>query len=142
AAVVKAAWTNTAMPATLTDNGFENAAGLTPWRALMPELGVAVKTTSAARTGKWSVTLSNTGKNAAGSPSFRVAPITPVQPGQKWHGEVGAKGNAATGATQIALSVFDINDKWLGGGSSAALPGGTTGWIKLAVDGVAPPGSA
>ncbi|WP_433367610.1 cellulase family glycosylhydrolase [Actinoplanes sp. CA-142083] len=142
AAVVKAAWTNTAMPATLSDNSFENAAGLTPWRAFMPELGQAVKTTSAARTGKWSVTLTNTGKNSAGSPSFRVAPITPVQPGQKWHGEVWAKGNAATGATQIALSWFDINDKWLGGGSSVSLPAGTTGWTKLAIDGVAPAGSA
>ncbi|HEX5202468.1 MAG TPA: glycosyl hydrolase [Actinoplanes sp.] len=142
AAVVKAAWTGTAMPATLTDNGFENAAGRTPWRAFMPELGLAVKTTSAAHSGKWSVALTNTGKTSAGSPSFRVAPITPVRPGQKWHGEVWARGNAATGATQIALSWFDIDDKWLGGSSSASLPTGTTGWRRLSVDGVAPAGAA
>ncbi|WP_433296082.1 cellulase family glycosylhydrolase [Actinoplanes sp. CA-030573] len=142
AAVVKAAWTGTAMPSTLTDYGFENAAGLTPWRAFMPELGLAVKTTSAAHSGKWSVSLTNTGKTTAGSPSYRFSPIAPVQPGQKWHGEVWAKGNAATGQSQIAVSWFDINDKWLGGTSSASLRTGTTGWTKLTVDGVAPAGSA
>jgi len=141
AAVVKAEFTGTALPATLADNGFENAVGLTPWRPFMPELGEAVKTTSAARTGKWSVSLSDTGKTSAGSPSFRVAPIQPVQSGQKWHGEVWAKGNAATGTTQIAVSWFDINDKWLGGTNSASLPAGTTNWTKLSVDGVAPAGS-
>jgi hypothetical protein len=142
AAVVKAAWTGTAMPSTLADNGFENAVGLTPWRAYLPELGQAVKTTTAAHSGKWSVSLSNTGKTAAGSPSFRVAPIVPVVSGQKWHSEVWAKGNATTGASQIALSWFDINDKWLGGVTSASLPNGTVGWTKLSVDGVAPAGSA
>ena len=142
AAVVKAEWANAPLPATLYDNGFENAAGLGPWRPFMPELGEAVKTQSAAHTGKWSVSLSNTGKNSAGSPSYRVAPIVPVKPAQKWHGEVWAKGNAATGASQIAVSWFDINDKWLGGTSSASLPNGTVGWTKLIVDGVAPAGSA
>lgn len=143
AAVVKAAWTGTAYPASLLDNSFEAAAGQTPWRTYLPELGQAVKTQSAAHTGKWSVSLANTGKTSAGSsPSYRVAPIVPVQPGQKWHGEVWARGNAATGVTQISVSWFDINDKWLGGGSSPALPAGTTGWTKLSVDGVAPAGSA
>ena len=107
-----------------------------------PELGMATKTTSAAHTGKWSVSLTNTGKTSAGSPSYRVAPITPVQPAQKWHAEVWARGNGTTGASQIAVSWFDINDKWLGGSSSASLANGTTGWIKLTVDGVAPAGSA
>jgi hypothetical protein len=65
-----------------------------------------------------------------------------VQPGQKWHGEVWARGNAATGASQIAVSWFDINDKWLGGASSASIPAGTSGWTRLTVDGVAPAGSA
>jgi hypothetical protein len=141
AAVVKAEWTGTALPSTLADNGFENAAGLTPWRPFMPELGEAVKTQTAAHTGKWSISLRNTGKTSAGSPSYRVAPFTPVQPGQKWHGEVWARGSAATGQTQIAVSWFDINDKWLGGTSSTALPNGTTNWTKLSVDGVAPAGS-
>ncbi|GIE93224.1 hypothetical protein Ari01nite_06890 [Paractinoplanes rishiriensis] len=142
AAVVKAGFTGTAMPANLLDNSFEAAAGQTPWRAFMPELGLAVKTQSAVRTGKWSVSLTNTGKTSAGSPSYRVAPIAPVQPGQTWRGEVWARGNAATGASQIALSWFDANDKWLGGVSSAALPAGTTNWTRLVVTGVAPANSA
>ncbi|MEU4242143.1 glycosyl hydrolase [Actinoplanes sp. NPDC026619] len=142
AAVVKSAWTGTAMPATLMDTSFENATGLTPWRAYLPELGQAVKTQAQARTGKWSVSLTNTGKNASGTPSFRVSPIAPVSSNQKWHVEAWVRGNAATGTTQIALSWFDINDKWLGGVASAALPVGTTNWTKLTVDGVAPAGSA
>ncbi|WP_250033003.1 cellulase family glycosylhydrolase [Paractinoplanes maris] len=141
AAVVKAGWTTGMTPASVMDPSFESSAGQTPWRAYMPELGLAVKTQSAARTGKWSISLTNTGKNSSGSPSYRVSPIDPVKAGQKWHGEVWAKGNAATGTTQIALSFFDINDKWLGGASSAWLPVGTTGWTKLVVDQVAPAGA-
>jgi hypothetical protein len=142
ATVVHAEWTGLALPADLLDQSFEAAAGKTAWRSYLPELGVAVKTQAVAHTGKWSISFANTGKSAAGAPSMRVAPITPVQAGQKWHGEVWARGNAATGTTQISLSWFDINDKWLGGVSSATLPVGTTSWIKLAVDGVAPAGSA
>jgi hypothetical protein len=142
AAVVKAEWTATALPTDLLDNSFESAAGKTSWRAYLPELGFAVKTQAMAHTGKWSISFTNTGKSDSGSPSYRVAPITPVQPAQKWHGEVWARGSNATGTTQIALSWFDINDKWLGGASSAWLPTGTTGWTKLTVDGVAPAGAA
>ena len=142
AAVVKAGWADTAMPASLMDPSFESAVGQTPWRAYLPELGLAVKTQAVARTGKWSISFTNTGKTPAGSPSYRVAPVTPVRPGQKWHAEVWARGNAATGTTQVALSWFDINDKWLGGASSNWLPVGTTGWTKLVVDGAAPAGSA
>jgi hypothetical protein len=142
AAVVKAEWTATALPADLFDPSFELTAAVSPWSAYLPELGAGVRTTSAAHTGKWSITFAKTSKNAAGSPSIRVAPIAPVQSGQKWHGEVWAKGNAATGQTQIALSWFDANDKWLGGATSASLPAGTTGWTKLSVDGIAPTGSA
>jgi hypothetical protein len=142
AAVVKAAWTATTYPASLMDLGFENPAGQTPWRAYLPELGIATKTQTAARTGKWSVSLTNTGKSASGSPSYRVAPITAVQPGQKWHAEVWARGNATTGTSQIALSWFDNNGRWLGGASSPWLPTGTTGWTKLTVDATAPAGTA
>jgi hypothetical protein len=142
AAVVKAAWTGTAYPATLLDPGFENTAAQTPWSAFMPELGVPVRTQAMARSGKWSVALSRTGKTAAGSPSYRISPIVPVTAGQKWHAEVYARGNAATGTTQIALSWFDANDRWLGGVSSATLPPGTTGWTKLSADATAPAGTA
>jgi hypothetical protein len=142
AAVVKAGWTATAMPADLLDNSFEAAAGQTAWRPFLPELGLGVKTQAQARSGKWSLSFTNTGKNASGSPSWRVSPITPVKAAQKWHAEVWARGNAVTGTNQIALSWFDANDKWLGGASSAALPAGTTNWTKLPVDGVAPAGAA
>ncbi len=142
AAVVKAGWAGTDMPADLLDPSFEAPAGQTAWRAFMPQLGLGVKTQAVARTGKWSIAFTNTGKTAAGSPSVRVAPITPVQPGQKWTGEVWARGTAATGTSQIAVSWFDANDKWLGGASSAPLPVGSTGWTRLTVAGVAPAGSA
>ena len=142
AAVVKAAWTGTPYPADLMDFGFEKAAGQSPWTAYLPSLGVPARTQAVARSGKWSVALANTGKSAAGSPSYRVAPITPVQPGQPWHAEVWARGSAATGTTQLALSWFDANDRWLGGASSAWLPPGTTGWTRLTVDQTAPAGAA
>ncbi|MEU4242612.1 glycosyl hydrolase [Actinoplanes sp. NPDC026619] len=142
AAAVKSAWTGTAYPSSLMDLGFENTAAQTPWQNYMPELGVPARTQSAAHSGTWSVKLSGTGKAAAGLPAYKVNPITPVKPGQKWHAEVWARGNAATGTTQIALSWFDANDKWLGGQGSALLRTGTTGWTKLIVDGTAPAGAA
>jgi hypothetical protein len=142
AAVVKAEWTATALPSTLLDPGFESTAGASPWTAYRPDLGLGVRTTAAAHTGKWSISFTRTSKDPSGAPSVRVAPITPVQPGQKWRGEVWAKGTAATGQTQIALSWFDSKDSWLGGASSASLPAGTTGWTKLSVGGVAPAGAA
>jgi hypothetical protein len=141
AAVVRAEWTGTALPTDLLDTGFEAAAGQGPWRSFMPELGLAVRTQSAAHSGRWSISFTGTGRTTAGLPSYRLAPITPVTAGAKWHAEVWARGSTATGTTQIALSWFDINDVWLGGASSAALPPGTTGWTKLVVDQVAPAGA-
>ncbi|XVU22989.1 cellulase family glycosylhydrolase [Actinoplanes sp. CA-054009] len=142
AAVVKAAWTSTAYPATVMDLGFENPAGQTPWSTYLPALGAATKVQGAARTGKWSVRLTKTSKSSAGSPSYRVAPVVPVQPGATWRAEAWARGAAATGATQVALSWFDVDGRWLGGASSAALPAGTTGWTKLTVTSKAPANAA
>ncbi|MFI1990898.1 cellulase family glycosylhydrolase [Actinoplanes sp. NPDC020271] len=142
AAVVKAEWTGAPSPAGLMDPGFENAAGQTPWRSYLSELGTPTRTQTAARSGAWSVMLTNTGRTAAGSPSYRISPIAPVQPGQRWHAEVWARGKNETGSTQIALSWFDVNDRWIGGGSSADLPSGTSDWTRLSVDGVAPAGAA
>ena len=143
AAVVQAAWTGTALPGRPDGPQLRGGAGQTPWRAYLPELGVAVRTQAAARTGNWSVSLD---QHRQDTPPvrrrYRVAPITPVQAGQKWHGEAWARGNAATGTTQIALSWFDANDKWLGGSLVGVLPAGTTGWTKLAVDAAAPAGAA
>ena len=142
AAVVKAGWAGTAMPASLMDLSFESAQAQSPWRAYLPELGRPARTIAVARTGKQSVSMTGTDRNSAGSPSYRVAPIIPVQPGQKWHAEVFARGSKATGSSQIALSWFDVNDKWLGGAASPSLPAGNTGWVRLTVDGVAPTGAA
>ncbi|MEV4350453.1 glycosyl hydrolase [Actinoplanes sp. NPDC049596] len=142
AAVVRSAWKGTALPASIVDSSFEAAAGQSPWRPYLPELGQAVRTSTVAHTGKSSIRFTRTGKTAAGSPSQRVAPIAPVGPGQKWKAEVWARGTAATGANQIALSWFDATDKWLGGANSASLPLGTTGWTKLTVTGTAPAGAA
>ncbi|MFD0522464.1 hypothetical protein [Paractinoplanes durhamensis] len=94
-----------------------------------------------ARTGKWSVALTRTGKTAAGSPSYRVSPIVPIKPGQKWHAEAWARGNATTGTTQVAVSWFDAKDAWIGGATSATLPTGTVNWTKLSVDSTAPAGA-
>jgi cellulase (glycosyl hydrolase family 5) len=142
AAVVKAEFTGAALPADLLDPSFELTADASPWTAYLPDLGVGVRTTSSAHSGKWSVSFTKTSKDPSGAPSIRVSPVAPVQAAQKWHAEVWVKGNGATGGNQIALSWFDANDKWLGGASSAALPVGTTTWTKLSVDGIAPAGSA
>ncbi|MEU8819650.1 glycosyl hydrolase [Actinoplanes sp. NPDC048796] len=142
AAVVKAAWTGKAYPASTMDLGFENPAGQTPWTTFMPELGVATRVNNVAHSGTWSVRLSRTGKNAAGSPSYRVAPLSPVQPGKTWRAEAWARGTAATGTTQVALSWFDVDGRWLGGAGSATLPAGTTGWTRLTVAAKAPAGAA
>ncbi|SNY53546.1 cellulase family glycosylhydrolase [Paractinoplanes atraurantiacus] len=142
AAVVKAAWTGKAYPVGALDLGFENPAGQTPWTTFMPELGAATKVRNVAHSGKWSVRLTRTGKNAAGSPSYRVAPLQPVRPGQTWCAEAWARGTAATGTTQVALSWFDVNNRWLGGAGSATLPTGTTGWTRLTVAAKAPAGAA
>ena len=141
AAVVKAEWTGTALPAGLLDTGFEASPGQGPWRPYLPERGAAVRTRSAAHSGTWSISFTATGRTPAGLPSYRLAPVTPVRPGARWHAGVWARGSKATGTTQIALSWFDINDKYLGGNASAALPAGTTGWTELAVDQVAPAGA-
>ena len=68
--------------------------------------------------------------------------MAPVQPGQKWHAEAWAKGQNATGTSEIALSWFDANDRWLGQTSSKRVAAGTTGWTKLTVTATAPAGAA
>ena len=98
----------------------------------LPELGVAVKTHLGDRARRQVVDqLHQHRQDRRG---------LAVVPGRPDHARAGrpevarrglGQGNAATGTTQIALSWFDINDKWLGGASSASLPAGTTGWTKL-----------
>ncbi len=142
ATVVRTAWTGgTLTNSSVLDLGFEAAAGNSPWRPYLGEDGTAVRARDVARTGTGSVRFTNTGRTAAGLPSVRTAPITPVRAGQALHAEAWAKGLNVTGSNEIALSWFDINDKWLGQSSSKQVAKGTTGWTKLTVDAVAPAGA-
>ncbi|WIM95145.1 cellulase family glycosylhydrolase [Actinoplanes oblitus] len=142
AAVVKTYWAGQSVTNSVLDLGFEATATNSPWRPYLAEEGVAERTSDAARTGTWSAKFSDTTRTDGGLPSIRISPITPVQPGQKWHAEAWAKGQNATGATEIALSWFDANDKWLGQATSKRLATGTTGWTRLTVDTTAPAGAA
>ncbi|WP_203827539.1 cellulase family glycosylhydrolase [Actinoplanes palleronii] len=143
AAVVKTYWTGQAITsASVLDLGFEAAAGNSPWRPYLAEDGAAVRARDTARTGTWSAKFSGTNRSDTGLPSVRTAPVTPVQPGQKWHAEAWAKGQNVTGTSEIALSWFDAGDKWLGQASSKPVPAGTSGWTRLTVDTTAPAGAA
>jgi cellulase (glycosyl hydrolase family 5) len=142
AAVVRTAWTTGATPNSVLNLGFEAAAAHSPWRPNLPQAGSAVVTTGMARSGKYSARFSRTSRTSAGLPSLRVSPITPVQPGYRWRAEAYARGSNATGTTEIALSWFDANGKWISQSTSNQLPQGNTGWTKLVVETTAPPRAA
>jgi hypothetical protein len=138
ASVVQAAWTTGDTPNSVLNLGFESAAANSPWRRNLPEAGAATVVTGTARTGRYSARFSRTTRTAAGLPSLRTAPITPVQPGYRWRAQAYARGAAATGTTELCLSWFDADGKWISQTLSNRLPAGDTGWTKLAVDTVAP----
>ncbi|WP_285555820.1 glycosyl hydrolase [Actinoplanes regularis] len=140
--VVKAYWAGQALGNNVLDLGFEAGNSNSAWGPYFSKGGSAVRVAGNARTGFGSVQFSATRRNGIDLPSLRIAPITPVQPGGKWHAEAWAKGQNATGSNQIALSWFDANNKWLGQAQSKQLPAGTTGWIRLTVDATAPAGAA
>ena len=142
AAVVRTAWADGTTPNSILNLGFEAAAGDSPWQVNLPQAGAAVVTTGMARTGAYSARFSRTSRTSAGLPSLRTSPITPVQPGYRFRAEAYARGIAATGTTEIALSWFDANGKWIGQNLSNRLPAGNTGWTKLVVETVAPAGAA
>ncbi|AEV87784.1 glycosyl hydrolase [Actinoplanes sp. SE50] len=142
AAVVKAYWAGQPLTNSVLDLGFEAPAGNSPWRPYLSDAGPAVRVNGVAHSGSGSVKFTGTSHTDDGLPAIRTAPVTPVQPGLRWHAEAWAKGQNLTGTTQIALSWFDANDRWLGQTSSRALPTGTTGWTKLTVDATAPAGAA
>ncbi|GAA1652102.1 cellulase family glycosylhydrolase [Actinoplanes couchii] len=142
ASVVRTAWTSGATPNSILNLGFEAPAGESPWRDNLPQAGEAVMATDSPRTGRYSARFSNTGRTSAGLPSLAISPITPVQPGHRWHAEAFARGANATGITEITLSWFDGNGSWIGQHSSTRLAAGNTGWTKLFVDAVAPAGAA
>ncbi|MEV6348542.1 cellulase family glycosylhydrolase [Actinoplanes sp. NPDC051851] len=141
ASVVRTAWTTGTTPNSILNLGFESTAADSPWRQNLPESGAATTVADYARSGSNSVKFSGTTRTSAGLPSLRVSPITPVQAGYKWRAEAYARGVAATGVTEISLSWFDVNGKWLSESTSNRLPAGTTTWTKLVVETTAPAGA-
>ena len=142
ASVVGTAWTTGATPNSILNLSFEAAAIDSPWRQNLPEAGAAVITSESARTGSWSARFAGTTRTASGLPSLVTSPITPVQVGYRWRAEAYARGVAATGTTEIALSWFDVNGQWIGQHTSNRLPAGNSSWTKLVVETVAPAGAA
>ncbi|MEU4625697.1 cellulase family glycosylhydrolase [Actinoplanes sp. NPDC023801] len=141
ASVTGTAWTTGIVSNSILNLGFEAATIDSPWRNYQPAAGTAVITTESARTGSRSARFSQTTRSGSNLPSLLTSPITPVQGGHSWHAEAYARGVAATGITEIALSWFDINGTWLSQHTSNRLPTGTSGWTKLSVDAVAPAGA-
>ncbi len=142
ASVVRTAWTTGTMPNTYLNLGFEAPSNELTWKANQPDAGVGTVVTGMARTGTYSLKFAGTTRTASGLPSMRTAPITPVQPNYKWRAEAYARGFNATGITEISLSWFDANGKWISESTSNRLPVGNTTWTKLVVDTTAPAGAA
>ena len=139
--VVRAGWQDRPLAETVLDLGFEFSPGSSPWRPYLADEGVAVRARDMGRTGTNSARFTGTTRTATTLPSVRTSPVTPVQAGQAWHAEAWARGLNVTGANEIALSWFDINDKWLGQNTSKRVAAGTTDWTRLTVDAVAPAGA-
>ncbi|GAA1625797.1 hypothetical protein GCM10009828_062280 [Actinoplanes couchii] len=141
ATVVRTVWTTGTVPNSLLNLGFEAAAGESPWRAGNTDAGTAVMAGDVVRNGARSARFSGTTRTAAGLPSLITSPITPVQAGYRWRAEAYARGVNATGTTEIALSWFDVNGRWISQNLSNRLPAGNSGWTKLSVEAVAPAGA-
>jgi hypothetical protein len=142
AAVVRAAWTTGATPNSTLNLSFEATVANSPWQRNLPKGGGATIVTGTARTGKYSAKFAGTTRTSAGLPSLRTSPITPVQGGHRWRAEAYARGTKATGTTEIALSWFDADGRWIRQDASRRLPNGTTTWTKLVVEATAPAGAA
>jgi hypothetical protein len=141
AAVVKAGWAGQTLGNSLLNLGFENGS-VGPWQAYRPEFGTATWTGTGARTGTGAILFAGTTRSASALPSVKVSPMVPVKAGQAWHGEVWARGSAATGISELSLSWFDAAGTYLGQQSSAALPAGDSAWTLLKADAKAPAGAA
>ncbi|MCW2140388.1 Cellulase (glycosyl hydrolase family 5) [Actinoplanes cyaneus] len=138
AAVVRNAWTATESYEDVLDLSFEQDHRDSPWRDNLPAAGAAEQTDEVAHDGTYSVRFSGTGRDPRGLPSLRISPVTPVRGGQTWSASAWARGENATGTTEIALSWFDERGRWIRQDTSARLKRGTTGWTKLTVNAVAP----
>jgi hypothetical protein len=138
ASVVGTAWTTGTTSNSVLNLGFEAPLADSPWRNYQAVAGTGVITSESSRTGTASARFHGTTRNGSNLPSLLTSPITPVQGGRQWHAEAYARGVAATGITEIALSWFDINGTWISQNTSNRLPVGNTGWTRLSVDAVAP----
>ncbi len=141
AAVVKAGWAGQPLGNSLLNLGFENG-GTGPWQASSPQFGTATWTGSGTRTGAGAIFFKGTSRSASALPSVKVSPTVPVRAGQAWHGEVWARGTAATGISQLALSWFDAAGNYLGQHSSAQVAAGDSPWTLLKADAKAPTNAA
>lgn len=141
AAVVKAGWAGQPLGDSLLNLGFESG-GVGPWQAYSAQFGTATWTGTGARTGSGAIFFKGTSRSASALPSVKVSPMVPVRAGQAWHGEVWARGAAATGISQLALSWFDAAGGYLGQNSSAQVAAGDSAWTLLKVDATAPANAA
>ncbi|AEV83656.1 glycosyl hydrolase [Actinoplanes sp. SE50] len=142
AAVVRDAWSGTTPGDDLLDMSFERDSDDSPWQDNLPGAGVATQTDETAHDGIYSVRFSGTGRDPRGLPSLRISPLTPVHGGQTWSASAWAKGLDLTGTTEIALSWFDAQGRWISQDRSLRLPPGTTDWTRLSVGAIAPPDAA
>ncbi len=141
AAVVRSAWAGNRLTDALLDLGFEASPGSSPWRPYLADEGTAVRARGVARTGDFSARFTGTVRTGSSLPSVRTSPVDPVRAGQTWHAEAWVRGVRVTGSNEIALSWFDINDRWLGQNSSRQVAKGDSDWTRLTVNAVAPPGA-
>ncbi|WP_433791487.1 cellulase family glycosylhydrolase [Actinoplanes sp. CA-252034] len=139
--VVRNAWAGNRVTDDLLDLGFEASPGSSPWRPYLTDEGAIARTRGTARTGVYSARFTGTVRNGSSLPSIRTSPVDPVRAGQSWHAEAWTRGAGVTGSNEIALSWFDINDRWLGQSSSKQVAKGDSGWTRLTVDAVAPAGA-
>jgi hypothetical protein len=137
----------TMVPVTLfvANTGFETGSGSTPagWQQYHPTQGTFNWDAGVSHSGSASVSLRATTGDSSGVPAFVTTPvISPLQAGQQYQTSVWAKGTAATGTTNLALSWFSSANVFLGGSTSSALANGTTTWTQLSVTTTVPAGAA
>jgi hypothetical protein len=127
------------------NNGFEICAGGTPaiWQLFHATQATFACDTSVAHSGGASARISNSSGDSTGVPAFFLSPtVARVAPGQVHTVSVWARGQNATGTTQVALAWFDANGNYLSVTDSPALQTGTTSWTLLTASGPAPAGAA
>lgn len=126
------------------NNSFETCAGPAPalWRLFHGSEAQFACDTTVAHSGSASARISNSSGDSSGVPAFFLSPTgVHVVPGQKYSAGVWARGQNATGTTQIAIAWFDGSGNYLGTAASQALPTGTTSWTQLSATATAPAGA-